>query len=84
MKVNGEPLIQRKDDIPAVLKSRLESFHRQTEPVFFHFLMFQGFLNADIFILLPWFASLIELCPMKQDFDTSLRAFTTHFMFEKV
>lgn len=33
LKVTGEPLIQRKDDTPAVLKSRLEAFHRQTEPV---------------------------------------------------
>ncbi|KAG6506313.1 hypothetical protein ZIOFF_031636 [Zingiber officinale] len=31
--VSGEPLIQRKDDTAEVLKSRLESFHRQTEPV---------------------------------------------------
>ncbi|XVE92184.1 hypothetical protein REPUB_Repub01dG0075200 [Reevesia pubescens] len=31
--VTGEPLIQRKDDTAAVLKSRLEAFHRQTEPV---------------------------------------------------
>ncbi|KAK5777189.1 hypothetical protein E1A91_A12G203500v1 [Gossypium mustelinum] len=31
--VTGEPLIQRKDDTAAVLKSRLESFHRQTQPV---------------------------------------------------
>ncbi|KAA3465670.1 adenylate kinase 4 [Gossypium australe] len=31
--VTGEALIQRKDDTPAVLKSRLEAFHRQTEPV---------------------------------------------------
>ncbi|XP_074564945.1 adenylate kinase 4-like [Curcuma longa] len=31
--VSGEPLIQRKDDTVEVLKSRLESFHRQTEPV---------------------------------------------------
>ncbi|KAG9156671.1 hypothetical protein Leryth_006638 [Lithospermum erythrorhizon] len=31
--VTGEPLIQRKDDTPSVLKSRLEAFHRQTEPV---------------------------------------------------
>ncbi|KAA8542143.1 hypothetical protein F0562_023295 [Nyssa sinensis] len=31
--VTGEPLIQRKDDTPAVLKPRLEAFHRQTEPV---------------------------------------------------
>ncbi|PIA51268.1 hypothetical protein AQUCO_01100243v1 [Aquilegia coerulea] len=30
--VTGEPLIQRKDDTAAVLKSRLEAFHRQTEP----------------------------------------------------
>ncbi|KAL5767430.1 hypothetical protein ACOSQ2_014213 [Xanthoceras sorbifolium] len=29
--VTGEPLIQRKDDTAAVLKSRLEAFHRQTE-----------------------------------------------------
>ncbi|KAF1875418.1 hypothetical protein Lal_00006046 [Lupinus albus] len=32
-KVTGEPLIQRKDDTAAVLKSRLEAFHKQTEPV---------------------------------------------------
>uniref|UniRef100_A0A453SGU6 adenylate kinase n=6 Tax=Triticinae TaxID=1648030 RepID=A0A453SGU6_AEGTS len=31
--VTGEPLIQRKDDTAAVLKSRLEAFHMQTEPV---------------------------------------------------
>ncbi|KAK4804066.1 hypothetical protein SAY86_003883 [Trapa natans] len=31
--VSGEPLIQRKDDTAAVLRSRLEAFHRQTEPV---------------------------------------------------
>ncbi|KAJ4821866.1 hypothetical protein Tsubulata_038439 [Turnera subulata] len=31
--VTGEPLIQRKDDNPAVLKSRLEAFHKQTAPV---------------------------------------------------
>ncbi|XP_020108632.1 adenylate kinase 4 isoform X3 [Ananas comosus] len=31
--VSGEPLIQRKDDTAEVLKSRLEAFHRQTEPV---------------------------------------------------
>ncbi|KAK4362582.1 hypothetical protein RND71_017823 [Anisodus tanguticus] len=31
--VTGEPLIQRKDDTAAVLKARLEAFHRQTEPV---------------------------------------------------
>ncbi|KAH8486752.1 hypothetical protein H0E87_025670 [Populus deltoides] len=31
--VTGEPLIQRKDDTAAVLKSRLEAFHKQTEPV---------------------------------------------------
>ncbi|CAK9141086.1 unnamed protein product [Ilex paraguariensis] len=31
--VTGEPLIQREDDTPAVLKSRLEAFHKQTEPV---------------------------------------------------
>ncbi|GLT48460.1 hypothetical protein SLA2020_220830 [Shorea laevis] len=31
--VTGEPLIQRKDDTAAVLKSRLEAFHQQTEPV---------------------------------------------------
>ncbi|KAH7571443.1 hypothetical protein JRO89_XS04G0054200 [Xanthoceras sorbifolium] len=33
--VTGEPLIQRKDDTAAVLKSRLEAFHRQTESVCF-------------------------------------------------
>ncbi|KAG0456059.1 hypothetical protein HPP92_023847 [Vanilla planifolia] len=32
-KVTGEPLIQRKDDTAAVLKSRLEAFLKQTEPV---------------------------------------------------
>ncbi|KAH9327357.1 hypothetical protein KI387_007535, partial [Taxus chinensis] len=31
--VTGEPLIQRKDDNAEVLKSRLEAFHRQTQPV---------------------------------------------------
>ncbi|EFJ26263.1 hypothetical protein SELMODRAFT_441992 [Selaginella moellendorffii] len=31
--VTGEPLIQRKDDNAAVLKSRLDAFHAQTEPV---------------------------------------------------
>uniref|UniRef100_R7W5Z8 adenylate kinase n=1 Tax=Aegilops tauschii TaxID=37682 RepID=R7W5Z8_AEGTA len=31
--VSGEPLIQRKDDTAEVLKSRLEAFHIQTEPV---------------------------------------------------
>ncbi|CAL5097743.1 unnamed protein product [Urochloa decumbens] len=31
--VTGEPLIQRRDDTAEVLKSRLEAFHRQTEPV---------------------------------------------------
>lgn len=31
--VTGEPLIQRKDDNAEVLKSRLETFHRQTQPV---------------------------------------------------
>ncbi|WMV29084.1 hypothetical protein MTR67_022469 [Solanum verrucosum] len=31
--VTGEPLIQRKDDTAEVLKSRLDAFHRQTEPV---------------------------------------------------
>ncbi|XWS47829.1 hypothetical protein CRYUN_Cryun13aG0018600 [Craigia yunnanensis] len=31
--VTGEPLIQRKDDTAAVLRSRLEAFHKQTEPL---------------------------------------------------
>ncbi|KVH95668.1 hypothetical protein Ccrd_002241 [Cynara cardunculus var. scolymus] len=31
--VTGEPLMQRKDDTAEVLKSRLQAFHRQTEPV---------------------------------------------------
>ncbi|KAK7350695.1 hypothetical protein VNO77_09573 [Canavalia gladiata] len=31
--VTGEPLIQRRDDTAAVLRSRLEAFHKQTEPV---------------------------------------------------
>ncbi|KAH1246095.1 Adenylate kinase 4 [Glycine max] len=31
--ITGEPLIQRKDDPATVLKSRLEAFHKQTEPV---------------------------------------------------
>uniref|UniRef100_A0A0D9XR90 adenylate kinase n=1 Tax=Leersia perrieri TaxID=77586 RepID=A0A0D9XR90_9ORYZ len=31
--ITGEPLIQRKDDTAEVLKSRLEAFHKQTEPV---------------------------------------------------
>lgn len=33
LKITGEALIQRKDDTAEVLKSRLDSFHRQTEPV---------------------------------------------------
>ncbi|KAJ4841120.1 hypothetical protein Tsubulata_003764 [Turnera subulata] len=35
--VTGEPLIQRKDDSLAVLKSRLEAFHKQTAPVIDHY-----------------------------------------------
>ncbi|KVI05765.1 Adenylate kinase, partial [Cynara cardunculus var. scolymus] len=31
--VTGEPLMQRKDDTAEVLKSRLQAFHKQTEPV---------------------------------------------------
>eukprot|EP00271_Cylindrocystis_brebissonii_P011586 TRINITY_DN29453_c0_g1_i1.p1 TRINITY_DN29453_c0_g1~~TRINITY_DN29453_c0_g1_i1.p1 ORF type:complete len:244 (-),score=69.12 TRINITY_DN29453_c0_g1_i1:821-1552(-) len=31
--VTGEPLIQRKDDNAATLRSRLEAFHKQTTPV---------------------------------------------------
>ncbi|XP_041010988.1 adenylate kinase 4-like isoform X1 [Juglans microcarpa x Juglans regia] len=31
--VTGEPLMQRKDDNPEVLKSRLAAFHTQTKPV---------------------------------------------------
>jgi adenylate kinase family enzyme len=55
LKVTGEPLIQRKDDTAAVLKSRLEAFHRQTEPVCFllfihvkmmHFLLKKSLLWA--------------------------------------
>ncbi|KAF2578361.1 hypothetical protein F2Q68_00002187 [Brassica cretica] len=32
-KVTGEPLIQRKDDNADVLRSRLDAFHKQTQPV---------------------------------------------------
>ncbi|KAM7268959.1 hypothetical protein ACFE04_024456 [Oxalis oulophora] len=42
--VTGEPLIQRKDDTPEVLKSRLEAFHRQTEPVIDYY-MKKGILS---------------------------------------
>ncbi|GAQ87742.1 Adenylate kinase [Klebsormidium nitens] len=31
--ITGEPLIQRKDDNAETLKSRLEAFHKQTQPV---------------------------------------------------
>ncbi|KAF2583582.1 hypothetical protein F2Q68_00002185 [Brassica cretica] len=31
--VTGEPLIQRKDDNADVLRSRLDAFHKQTQPV---------------------------------------------------
>lgn len=31
--VTGEPLIQRPDDNETVLKTRLESYHRETEPI---------------------------------------------------
>lgn len=44
MKVTGESLIQRKDDTAAVLKSRLEAFHKQTEPVWSFILCSSTFL----------------------------------------
>jgi adenylate kinase len=31
--ITGEPLIQRKDDNVSTLKSRLQAFHQQTQPV---------------------------------------------------
>mmetsp|Transcript_24165 Transcript_24165/g.48061 ORF Transcript_24165/g.48061 Transcript_24165/m.48061 type:complete len:244 (+) Transcript_24165:23-754(+) len=31
--ITGEPLVQRKDDNPDTLHTRLEAFHRQTQPV---------------------------------------------------
>ena len=31
--VTGEPLIRRPDDNVAVLKTRLEEYHKQTEPL---------------------------------------------------
>jgi len=31
--VTGEPLVQRSDDNPEALKKRLESYHRQTQPL---------------------------------------------------
>ncbi|XP_020699925.2 uncharacterized protein LOC110112157 [Dendrobium catenatum] len=46
--VTGEPLIQRKDDTAAVLKSRLEAFHKQTEPVRFS----SSFLNISTFFFI--------------------------------
>lgn len=52
LKVSGEPLIQRKDDTAEVLKSRLEAFHRQTEPVSCFFLLTIKFIEIIIFILL--------------------------------
>lgn len=48
LKVTGEPLIQRKDDTAAVLKSRLEAFHRQTEPVCFFFFVVLLFKKLDL------------------------------------
>ncbi|KAJ0656413.1 putative adenylate kinase [Helianthus annuus] len=50
-KVPGEPLMQRKDDTAAVLKSRLEAFHRQTEPLSVkHVMREQNILAANEFI----------------------------------
>jgi adenylate kinase family enzyme len=49
-KVTGEPLIQRKDDTASVLKSRLEAFHIQTEPVcFLNHAFFRSFFSMKIF-----------------------------------
>ncbi|KAF5769213.1 putative adenylate kinase [Helianthus annuus] len=49
--VPGEPLMQRKDDTAAVLKSRLEAFHRQTEPLSVkHVMREQNILAANEFI----------------------------------
>ena len=31
--VTGEPLVQRSDDNPAALKKRLDSYHKQTQPL---------------------------------------------------
>ncbi len=31
--ITGEPLIQRKDDNPEVLKSRLNEYHTKTQPI---------------------------------------------------
>lgn len=42
-KVTGEPLIQRKDDTAAVLRSRLEAFHKQTEPVWLLYICLEKF-----------------------------------------
>uniref|UniRef100_A0A0C9RS15 adenylate kinase n=1 Tax=Wollemia nobilis TaxID=56998 RepID=A0A0C9RS15_9CONI len=42
--VTGEPLIQRKDDNAEVLKSRLDAFHRQTQPVIDYY-MKRGVVN---------------------------------------
>ncbi|KAJ7560536.1 hypothetical protein O6H91_04G134100 [Diphasiastrum complanatum] len=36
--ITGEPLIQRKDDNADVLRSRLEAFHKQTQPVIDHYI----------------------------------------------
>eukprot|EP00244_Chara_vulgaris_P014103 TRINITY_DN8611_c0_g1_i2.p1 TRINITY_DN8611_c0_g1~~TRINITY_DN8611_c0_g1_i2.p1 ORF type:complete len:240 (+),score=41.91 TRINITY_DN8611_c0_g1_i2:206-925(+) len=36
--ITGEPLIQRKDDNPDTLKSRLQAFHQQTTPVVDYYL----------------------------------------------
>lgn len=35
--VTGEALMQRKDDKPAALKSRLKSYHEQSEPIIAHY-----------------------------------------------
>ena len=32
--ITGEPLMQRKDDNEEVLKTRLQAYHEQTEPIF--------------------------------------------------
>lgn len=58
LKATGEPLIQRKDDTAEVLKSRLEAFHKQTEPVWLLlsilFNFWWSYFNCAWFILVGY------------------------------
>jgi hypothetical protein len=75
-KVSGEALIQRKDDTAEVLKSRLEAFHIQTEPVCFVnqlcilqiFFQYRRYCPVSIY----FFSCISVYCTTKSGFTTFL------------